>query len=288
MPGKTNNRALAQRRFGVLHVDARRLKWLLVFGLAAIAGTFVCIYLFYCCPVGSGPAGPTVPRDAFAQSWTTHKVLLLGLGDSITAGFGVAPPHAFFNRLVNNPPDEFEDMRGINLSAALPNLQAINLAVSDSTSSTSLMHLETIREHIVQQPDDVFGLVVMTSGGNDLMHDSGRAPPREGAMYGATLSQAQPWIDNFQKRLHAMIELLQTKFPGGCKIFLADNLTDPNIRGYDAIRRLFLLEISKVFVSENARKLHRPERKREEKAELFFVPHALLDNLFWSAAGADG
>ena len=35
------------------------------------------------------------------------------------------------------------------------------------------------------QPDDVFGLVVMSSGGNDLIHWYGRTPPREAAMYGA-------------------------------------------------------------------------------------------------------
>ena len=173
------------------------------------------------------------------------------------------------------------------------------------------------------QDADTFGLVVMTTGGNDLIHDYGRSPPREGAMYGATLEQARPWIENFEKRLDEMIELLEARFPGGCMIFLADiydpsdgvgdaaervaarlarlhgdppayndairrcadkhksvhvvpmhaeflghgihctqpwrkhyrpddphywyawNLEDPNIRGYDAIRRLFLIEIAK-------------------------------------------
>jgi hypothetical protein len=141
-------------------------------------------------------------------------------------------------------------------------------------------------------------------------------------MYGATLDQAAPWIEKFEKRLCKMIELLEARFPGGCMIFLADiydpsdgvgdpasillpdwpdcmaihqayndvihrcadqfpsvhvvpmhdtflghgihctqpwrkhyrgqdphywyavNLADPNIRGYDAIRRLFLIEIA--------------------------------------------
>ena len=163
----------------------------------------------------------------------------------------------------------------------------------------------------------------MTSGGNDLIHNYGRSPPREGAMYGATLEQARPWIENFDKRLGEMIELFEARFPGGCMIFLADiydpsdgvgdaasamlpdwpdcmaihrayndairrcaaktpvgprgadarrvswprhslhpavaehyhlsdphywyawNLEDPNTRGYDAIRRLFLIEIAK-------------------------------------------
>ncbi len=46
----------------------------------------------------------------------------------------------------------------------------------------------------------------MTTGGNDLIHNYGRSPPREGAMYGATFEQARPWIENFDKRLGEMIE----------------------------------------------------------------------------------
>ena len=201
----------------------------------------------------------------------------------------------------------------------LPNLRTKNLAVSDSTSP---MHLETIRQSLEKQDADVFGLVVITSGGNDLMHSRGRRPPCEAAMYGATGEQARPWIENYEKRLDAMIGLLEGRFPGGCLIFLADiydpsdgagdpaaaglpawpdcmpihqaynealrraaarhatvhvvpmheaflghgihctqpwrphyrradptywyavNLEDPNLRGYDAIRRLFLIEIA--------------------------------------------
>jgi hypothetical protein len=278
------------------------------------------LYSFYAKPIGSGPAGPRPPREAFTRPWTTHEVLLLGLGDSVTAGFGVKPPYSYFNRMATNPDDDFDDMRGICLSAVLPNLQTKNMAVS---GSTSLAHLKTIRESLDKQDAETFGLIVMTTGGNDLIHDYGRSPPREGAMYGATLEQARPWIDNFEKRLSEMIELLKARFPGGCLIFLADiydpsdgvgdaptaslpqwpdcmaihrayneairrcaarhqsvyvvpvhaeflghgihcteplrehyrpddphywyawNLEDPNIRGYDAIRRLFLIEIAR-------------------------------------------
>ena len=75
------------------------------------------------------------------------------------------------------------------------------------------MHLETIRDRLEKQAADTFGLVVMTTGGNDLIHGYGRSPPREGAMYGATLEQARPWIENFEKRLDEMIELLEAVFP---------------------------------------------------------------------------
>lgn len=298
----------------------RRLFWILGVGAVVLVLALAYSYLYLEKPVGDGPAGPVVPRDAFAKPWTTRKVLLLGLGDSVTAGYGVRPPLSYFHRLRENPPDDFDDVQGLCLSAVLPNLAAKNMAVSDTSS---LMHLDRIRDDLETQAADVFGVVVMTSGGNDLIHYFGRTPPCEGAMYGATLEQARPWIENFEQRLHQMIELLEAKFPGGCMIFLADiydpsdgvgdapsillpdwpdcmdihrayneaihrcgeqypsvhvvpmhaaflghgihctqpwrehyraddphywyadNLADPNVRGYDAIRRVFLIEMAK-------------------------------------------
>ena len=38
------------------------------------------------------------------------------------------------------------------------------------------------------QAEDTFGLVVMTTGGNDVIHHYGRTAPSEGAMYGATFA----------------------------------------------------------------------------------------------------
>ena len=297
-----------------------RLLVILAVGALLVAVALTYLYFRYSLPIGSGPAGPQVPREAFAKPWTTRKVLLVGLGDSVTAGFGVKPPYSYFNRLVKNPDDEFDDLRGVCLSAVLPNLSAKNLAVS---GSTSLHHRDILRDRLETQPADVFGLVVMTTGGNDLIHDYGRSKAREGAMYGAALDEARPWIENFGKRLDAMLDLIESRFPGGCMIFLADiydptdgvgdaasaglpawpdgvaihreynavirgaaerhkpvrvvpmyaeflghgihctqpwrehyrsddphywyawNLEDPNIRGYDAIRRLFLIEMAK-------------------------------------------
>jgi len=272
-------------------------------------------------PIGQGPAGPRVPRQPFAEVWTTRNVLLLGVGDSVTAGFGASPGYSYFERLVRNPNDEFAEMQGIHLSAVLPNLREENMAIS---GSTSIQHVEVLRERLETQAPDTLGIVVMTTGGNDVIHMYGRMPPREGAMYGATLDQARPWIDNFEQRLDKMIDLLEERFPGGCHVFLADiydptdgigdaqnaglprwndgvaihqayndvirrcaqerapvhlvpmhreflghgihcsqfwrehyrpedpyywyadNLEDPNDRGYDAIRRLFLIEMAKV------------------------------------------
>lgn len=151
-------------------------------------------------------------------------MLLLGLGDSVTAGFGASDGHSYFERLVGNPADEFPEMRGICLSVVLPGLRAKNLAVS---GSTSIQHLKTQIPRLSRQPRDTFGIVVITTGGNDLIHNYGRTPPAEGAMFGATLEQAEPWIRAFEERLDRTLGQIQGRFPGGCRIFLA-NIYDPS------------------------------------------------------------
>lgn len=202
----------------------KRLLWLVLAGALLIAAAAGYVELHFHLPEGTGPAGPAVPREPFSQTWTQRKVLLLGVGDSITAGFGATHGHSYFERLVANPDDEFEDVRGCSLSRVLPNLLTRNLAVS---GSNSLQHVRWLAEKLEKQPEDVFGLVVMTSGGNDLIHWYGRTPPREGALYGATLPQAEPWIANYERRLDEMLLLLQARFPGGCRIILAD-IYDPS------------------------------------------------------------
>ncbi len=257
----------------------------------------------------SKTAGPVIPTAAFQQTWTTNAVLLVGIGDSITAGFGARPGYSYFDRLVTNPPG---DSAHVSLSTVLPNLRALNLSVS---SSTSLGCLEKQLPKLPAQLSNVVGLVVMTTGGNDIIHSYGRMPPKEGAMFGATWEQAQPWIANYEQRLNDILAGVKQNFPGGCHIFLAniydptdgtgkvqtkaitlpdwpdalkilaayndiiartaakysnvhlvdihtafaghgiyqsgaarwyhENVEDPNERGYDALRRLFLAEIAK-------------------------------------------
>jgi lysophospholipase L1-like esterase len=203
----------------------RRPLYLAVFGVMLIGVALGYVHFYLYLPMGTGPAGPAVPADAFQRPWTDRQVLLVGLGDSVTAGLGTSRGDlSYFRRLEKNPPGEFADMQGRCLSAVLPNLSTLNLAVSGSNSS---QHLDRIRAELTPQPDDVFGIVVMTSGGNDLIHWYGRSTPKENAMYGATLAQAQPWIANFEQRLDEMITLIEQQFPGGCLIFLAD-IYDPS------------------------------------------------------------
>lgn len=202
----------------------KRLLILLATLVIVLAGTHTYIEYFVSRPVGQGPAGPAVDRRAFAQRWTEQPVHVVGIGDSITAGLGArSPRHTFFNRILRNPQDELEEMSGICLTAVLPTIESTNLAISGSESTT---HLEVIAETLPQFDAEWFGIVLMTSGGNDLIHSYGRSAPRECAMYGATLSQAEPWIANFAKRLGSMFEAIQSRFPGGCEIYIGD-IYDP-------------------------------------------------------------
>jgi lysophospholipase L1-like esterase len=202
----------------------KRLAILVCFGAIAVLLSFGYIHLFLSRPIGSGPAGPNVDRSAFGAIWSERKILVLGIGDSITAGLGAnSPDRSYFNRLIVNPDDEFPSMKNICLSSVLPNLQSMNLAVS---GSTSIDHYQVVSERLPTQPEDVFGLVMLTTGGNDLIHSYGRRPPQEGAMYGANLVQAKPWIEAFQLRLNEMISKIEDAFPGGCEIYLAD-IYDP-------------------------------------------------------------
>lgn len=278
-------------------------------------------------PVGNGPAGPMVAIDAFQRVWSTNQFVFIGIGDSVTAGFGATEKHSYFEMLLQNDDASFPDMKGRDLRHVLPRLDSQNLSVSYTVSEE---HLKEQVPRVKMHTPGVRGIVVITSGGNDLIHDYGRSASRDGAMYGCSYEQALQWKEKFRGRLTAILDGLMVKFPGGCDIFLANvydptdgvgdiehatlmlpawpeglkvlplfndiiaetcrsytnvhlvdfhsaflghgihcadrrnehyrkddphywyfvNLEDPNDRGYDAIRRLFLIEISKALGHE--------------------------------------
>ena len=99
----------------------------------------------------------------------------------------------------------------------------------------AIHHLTSQLARLEVQAPEVLGLVVMTTGGNDIIHNYGHSPPQEGAMYGATFEQARPWIAAFDERLKSMLDRIEQCFPGGCHIFLA-NIYDPTDGVGDATR----------------------------------------------------
>ena len=201
----------------------KRLYFLITLACLITAGVLGYIEFYLSRPTGEGPAGPHVDRTVFEQPWSQRSVQVVGIGDSITAGLGAkSPSHTFFNRILNNPSDEFPEMQGVCLTAVLPNLSFENFAISGSESST---HWDVIRETLPRDKN-AYAIVLMTSGGNDLIHSYGRSPPRECAMYSATLQQAEPWIEQFRTRLMSMFEKITDKFPAGCEIYIGD-IYDP-------------------------------------------------------------
>ncbi len=262
----------------------RRRYTLLAVGIVLIAACLFYRQFWFARPVGVGSAGPPVPLEAFKHTWTERPVVLLGVGDSVTAGLGASRSElSYFSRLVECPSDDFSDMRGRCLSATLPNLEAVNVAVS---GSNSIQHLDCIKG-LASHDTEVLGIVVMTTGGNDLIHWYGRSEPQEGAMYGASWEQAQPWIANFEGRLNEMIDLLEQKFPGGCHIFLGD-IYDPTDGVGDA-PSVFLPHWPdglRIHMAYN-QVIHRCARKRES-VELVpicvtFLGHGSHCTQFWRA-----
>lgn len=193
--------------------------------LSAAAGSAFYYYYFLQRPtMGAGPAGATVDRSPFERVWSEGPVVLLGLGDSVTAGFGASDGKSYFARLVENPVDEFSELQGVSLKSVYPNLRTMNMAVS---GSNSIHCFETQLPALDPFEADVYGIIVVTTGGNDLIHWYGRTPPEEGAMYGASYEEAFPWIANYEARMLAILNAIVDKFPGGCDIFLA-NIYDPS------------------------------------------------------------
>ncbi|HPO16597.1 MAG TPA: SGNH/GDSL hydrolase family protein [Candidatus Hydrogenedentes bacterium] len=196
--------------------------------LSIVAGIIVFIYYFWLAlPMGAGPAGPSVPKEPFTTVWTERPVILLGIGGNITNGYGAPKGKAFFDWLYANPPDEYPDMQGICLKSVLPKLKCFNVSIS---GTNSIQHEKVEVQSLQPFPKEIFGIVVMTTGGYDLHHWHGKKSPEEGAVYGATLEQAKPWITNFEQRLEQMIENITKLFPGGCHVFLG-TIYDPSDGG---------------------------------------------------------
>ncbi|HUJ71884.1 MAG TPA: SGNH/GDSL hydrolase family protein [Verrucomicrobiae bacterium] len=209
--------------------DHRPLRWYtirwqtgLILCIAFVAAWYFLIGRFKH-PIGKGPAGPPVAVDAFQEVWSTNEFVLIGIGDSVTAGFGASDKHGYFDLLQHNDDASFPDMTGRDLRHVVPHLMVHNFSVSYTVSEE---HLKDQVPRLASYPSTVRGIVVITTGGNDLIHDYGRSAPREGAMYGCSYEQALRWKENFRGRLRGILDGVVAKFPGGCDIFLA-NIYDP-------------------------------------------------------------
>lgn len=173
-------------------------------------------------PMGEGPAGETVSSQPFQKRWSERKVLMVSLGDSVSTGFGADKGMGYFALMKDNNNDEYPQMKGLDLASVLPNLEVKALALNASNSRSHLLTIQNMQTQL----EDVFGIICITTGGIDLIHNYGRSAPTEGAMFGASYETVKPWIANFEARLNKMMVTLKGKFPGGCVVMLA-NIYDP-------------------------------------------------------------
>src|ERR1700722_6771881 len=111
-------------------IKPRRIISVLLAGLVLIGGTAAYLFFSFARPAGSGPAGPDVDRGLYFSAWTSRRILFVGVGVSVTGGFGARKGYSYFDRLAKNPTDEFPEMNGICLASAFPNFQSTNLAIS--------------------------------------------------------------------------------------------------------------------------------------------------------------
>ncbi len=209
--------------------EPKKAKWYhirknFLFTLLAIFLCIFCIAWWYDLPMGEGSTGIAVPLEPFQKAWHSGKVLMVGMGDSITTGFGAGGSnYGYFERLMKNAPQDAEDIKGRSLSRVFPDLTVMNLA---SNASSSGEHLRVQLTYLNKQEPDVLGIVALTTGGIDLIHNYGKEPPKDEACYGATLQDGILYGKKFRERLNKLLDSIKERFPGGCKIFLA-NIYDP-------------------------------------------------------------
>lgn len=257
------------------------LVWVLV--LTALGYVGCCLRpVIWGLPVGTGPAGPAVPREPFQRVWSDERIVLAGLGDSITKGYGAPAGKGYFDLLRENDDAHWPDMKGCDLENVFGRLEAYNYSQNYTVS----------REHIEKQlplvpgwGPDVKGIVVITSGGNDLIHNYGRTEPKDGAMYGCTYEQGLIWIENIKQRLQKLLERVMEKFPGGCEIFLAniydptDGVGDPYIVGFprwpDCVKVLGLTNRKIAQLCDSYENVHLVDIHSE------FLGHGIHCTEFW-------
>jgi hypothetical protein len=76
------------------------------------------------------------------------------------------------------------------------------------------------------QAKTVKGIVVLSTGGIDLIHEYGSREPRDEAIYGANWEDGRKYAERFRRRLERLLDELEARFPGGCEVFVA-TIFDP-------------------------------------------------------------
>jgi len=161
----------------------------------------------------------TLPQPARQHTrWVT-------LGDSISTGFGASPGHGYTALLWHNDGVWYPDWCARDLETFFPDLEKNNFAQNAVTT------VEVLGWQLDQIPTgaDQPTLITITIGGNELIHDYGRSPPRDTAVYGCEDADCLTWSYSFQDRLEQIFVFLRddARFPEPIDIYIAD-IYDPS------------------------------------------------------------
>ncbi len=170
--------------------------------------------------MGQGPVDLEVPRAPFQKVLSTDKVYLIGLGDSVITGFGSQGAGLFPLLLGEVPRDPLQ----LNLKQVYPKIDYINLA---GNSTTIAMHLDCVRGYRRRlQALDGPAIVVLSTGGIDLIHDYGNGLPRDGALYGSPLENLPRDRKVFAERLSQLMLAIKGALPKGVEVYI-QTISDP-------------------------------------------------------------
>lgn len=190
-------------------------------------------------PDGGQPPGADGGQDAGRPD--PAAVHLVGYGDSVTAGYCASNGRSYFQLLVRNLDAVYPAQAGKDLERHFTTVTADNLAVSGATSCDLAARRAELVNHLRRTPVTAAQtVVVITLGGNDLIHDYGCLNPHECAAYCSTLAQATPWAQAFRQRMIDLIRVFQAELPGKVHVFLA-NIYDPTDGVGDIERASILL-----------------------------------------------
>lgn len=181
---------------------------------------------------GSGTGDTDLgPADLTGWFRSPAPVLVLGMGDSVTWGYGASDrtETAAFRVMLRKLRERGLRPRYLNLAAngttsfdhvenQIPalerHLNGVRAALGAPAFATFLSRVQVE--------------VMLTTGGNDLLHAHGRpeTSPHPDAMFGCTAAQARGWAPAFARRLRLLVQAVEAAFPGRCRIHLA-TIFDP-------------------------------------------------------------
>jgi lysophospholipase L1-like esterase len=161
-------------------------------------------------------ATPAIPLD---------ELHVIGFGDSVTTGYCSSPGKSYFELLLDNDDDAYPAFAGRDLRSRFAAVTDNNKALDGATSCD--FSDGGIRAVLQADPDTSKPTVLLvTLGGNDLIHDYGCGNPHECAAYCADLEDATVWAQGFKERMLGFFRAADEEIDGELFVFIG-TIYDP-------------------------------------------------------------